>query len=90
MSNPFEQFQNDIIRIVSKANNTTSRNVKANVIKDSINVYDLEIDIVEGDTIERDLPNGRIEKYQVVRSDFKQKLLVIPAHYTLTVRKILS
>lgn len=88
MSNPFEVFENDVIKVVSKANDSISKEINAIVAKDTITINSDEVDVVEGDRIERYLPNGRVEKYEVVRSDFKAKFMTIPASYTLKVRKI--
>lgn len=87
MPNPFEQFHNDIIRIISKNGSHTSIDLKANVTPGTINIYDVDIDIVEGDIVERDLPKGRIETYEVIEANYKQKFSAFPAHYNLKVRK---
>jgi hypothetical protein len=87
MSNPFQQFQTDTIRVISKASGNVSADLKAHVTKDTINLYDLSVDVTEGDIIERDLPNNRTEKYEVLIADYKNAFSVIPAHYILNVRK---
>ena len=85
--NPFEQFQTDIIRIISKDGSNISANLKAHVTSETISLYDLSVDILEGDFIERDLPNNRVERYEIHEANYHDKFHVIPAHYTLKVRK---
>lgn len=87
MGNPFEQFQTDTIRIISKDGNNTSANLKAHVTPVKISLYDLSVDIFEGDFVERDLPNNRAERYEILEANYHDKFQVIPAHYILKVRK---
>jgi hypothetical protein len=85
--NPFEQFQTDIIRVISKDTGDVSSNLKAHVTPGTINTYDLSAEIIEGDFIERDLPNNRKENYLVLEANYHDKFQIIPAHYVLKVRK---
>jgi hypothetical protein len=85
--NPFEQFQTDIIRVISKETGNVSSDLKAHVTPGTINTYDLSAEIIEGDFIERDLPNNRKESYLVLEANYHDKFAVIPAHYVLKVRK---
>jgi len=85
--NPFEQFQTDTIRIISKDGSNTSADLKAHVTPGTIGLYDLSVDVLEGDFVERDLPNNRTERYQIFEANYHDKFSVIPAHYILKVRK---
>ena len=90
MSNPFAQFQNDTIRIISKDRKTISDNLKAHVTPGLINLYQTDIDVTDGDFIERDLPNNRTELFEILESNYHEKFNVIDAHYTFKVKKTTS
>ena len=50
-------------------------------------VYDKSLDASEGDAIERLLPNGKLEGYEIVHVHFSQGLHEIPPSFDLEVRK---
>ena len=55
--------------------------------KDKFTVFDHTLDVSEGDTVERSLPNGKTERYDIIHVHFSQGLQQIPPSYGLQVRK---
>lgn len=88
MGNPFEMFQTDLIKIIKKHSNQATEELKASVNADEITLFRTDVDVEEGDIIERNLPNNKIERYEIVEIIFQQALDVIPGHYVFRVRKV--
>lgn len=61
--------------------------IKAAVTPGLITMADASLPIEEGDTIERVLPNGITERYNVVDTGFHAQFHSIPAHYQTRVEK---
>ncbi len=62
--------------------------IKCVVAPDTIVIDDEKLQLEEGDLLERDLPNGLVETYQVLDSGFHQGRGGIPSHYQASVRKL--
>jgi hypothetical protein len=71
MFNPFESTQKDTIRIVR--NGIKSITYKCHVTPNKITLYDATVDVVDGDLLERDLPNGKMELYEISEANFVQE-----------------
>ena len=76
---------NDKIRVVKK-DGTRSEELKALVTPDIIFCCRVDVVVEAGDTIERYLSNGAVEKYVVIKPCFYEKFGSIPAHYQMRVR----
>ena len=61
--------------------------IKALVQRNKISIDDASIPVEEGDTYERRLPNGVLERYTVLDAGYYQKVGGINAHYQSEVRK---
>lgn len=83
----FKQFNNENVTLV-KANGERHEDIEASVQSDMIFIDDASLPIEEDDTIIRNLPNGLVEKYEVLDSGFHEKFSSIPAHYQVKVKKL--
>jgi hypothetical protein len=52
-----------------------------------VTIFDGSIDVDEGDTVMRELPNGKAETYTILEVHFSPGLHQIPPHYDLKIRK---
>jgi len=50
-------------------------------------VFDNTLDISEGDLIDRPLPNGKAERYDIIEVNYTTEFHGIPGHVDMTVRK---
>ncbi len=83
--NPFESLQNDTVWLVKKDGRrlgpyNTSMGPKASI-------FEPNLDVDEGDHLERILPNEKVEVHHVTECSFSQGLGSIGPHWTLTLRK---
>lgn len=76
----------DVVTLV-KADGRRFDKLQASVQTDLIITRDPNIPIEEGDTLERPLPNGIIERYTVLDAGFHQGIAGIKPHYQSQVRK---
>lgn len=79
----------DIIAVL-KPDGTRYDNLKAAVSRDSIIFDDVRVPLEEGDHVERKLPGGRSELYEVLETGFNKGLHGIPDFYNARVRKATS
>lgn len=84
--NPFEDLCTDTIYIRHQDQRATGP-LKASFGKGKFTVFDETLDVSEGDLIERPLPNGKAERYDIVDVEFSQGLHDIPPSYSLQVHK---
>lgn len=84
--NPFEIFIKESILFHHK-NGSATGPFKAIFSKDKFTVFDLSLDTSEGDTLDRTLPTGKHERYDVIHVAFQQGLEEIPASIDIKVRK---
>jgi hypothetical protein len=84
---PFSQLMRDSV-IVRKKDGATSGPHKCSVQGNKIYIMDASVDVEEGDSVERELPNGKIESYTVLEAEFTKGLHAIPDSWQLHVRKI--
>ena len=75
--NPFDKLLGDAVRI-RKKDGTLSRPYKCNVQPNQIRIMESVIDVEEGDSVERELPNGKIETYAVLEAQFSKGQHSIP------------
>lgn len=54
---------------------------------DKCTIFDKTLDVDHGDTIARPLPNGKEERYTVLRADFREDFHSIPGGYDLKLQK---
>jgi hypothetical protein len=89
MRNPFQQFQIESIRIISNDGSKTTDTLKASIdLKNNkITLYNIDIDAITGDFIERDLPNNQIERYEILDISFTEKFMTFPAHFIFKIKK---
>ena len=83
----FEGMMNDEIRVVKK-DGTRSEVLKAFVTSDKIISFRADVVVEAGDTIERYLSNGAIEKYVVIKPCLYEKQGSFDAHYQMRVRDL--
>jgi hypothetical protein len=84
--NPFANLCNEEIHIRHK-DGRQSGPLKVVFGKGTFTIFDGSLDVSEGDCVDRPLPNGKAERYDVVRVEYTHKFHSIPAHIDLTVRK---
>jgi hypothetical protein len=86
---PFSGMMNDIISVV-KPDGRRFDNIKSVVSKDTIVFDDVKVPLEEGDFIERRLPSGMTEIYEVIDRGYFTGMHGIPNHYQTKVRKTTS
>jgi hypothetical protein len=84
--NPFDMLCNDTIYIHHQDGRVTGPH-KSALSKDKFTVFDATLDVTEGDLIERPLPNGKAERYDIIHVHFSKGLLDIPPSYDFQVHK---
>lgn len=84
--NAFRQLMKDIVTVV-KQDGTRFEEVAASVGKNQISIMDTTVAIEDGDTIERQIPGGIVERYTVLDAGYHNALHSIPARYVMDVRK---
>ncbi len=82
----FNRLCNEEIHIRHK-DGRVSGPLKAVFGKGKFTVFDGTLDVNEGDLIDRPLPNGKAERYDVLEVNFTHKFHSIPAHIDMEVRK---
>lgn len=50
-------------------------------------IFEVDLDVDEGDHLERPLPNGKVEIHRIVECDYSRGLPGIGPHWSLTLRK---
>ena len=84
--NDFEELCNETIHI-KHADGRETGPYKATFHESKFTVYDGTLDVVGGDLIDRPLPNGKAERYNVSHVDYTHEFHEIPATTQMTVRK---
>ena len=82
----FDEMANESITI-TKSDGTRNGPYKASFSKNIMRVFGQEIDADDGDSVERPLPNGKIEYYTIEESTFIRGKSVMPDNWKLIVRK---
>ena len=75
--NPFDELCKDTIVIRHQDGRTTGP-LKAAFSSDTFRTLDDQLDVSEGDLIDRPLPNGEAERYDIAHVKFSQGLDTIP------------
>src|SRR3984893_13988756 len=83
---PFIELCNEQIHIQHKDGRQTGP-LRAVFAKNAFTVFDGSLDVTEGDCIDRPLPNGKAERYDIVEVNFTHKFHELPAHVDMKVRK---
>ncbi len=84
--NPFDELLRDSVSI-RKKDGTLSGPYQCKVQPDKIDIMEAVLDVEEGDSVERKLPNGKTETYAVLEAQFSKGLHMIPDSWILHVRK---
>lgn len=84
--NPFSSLCNEKIYIRHQDGRSTGP-LKTLFEDGKFTVFDPDLDVLEGDLLERPLPNGKAEQYDIVHVHFNPKYHGIPPSYHLQVRK---
>lgn len=79
-------FPTDKVKLI-KSSGEEIFNIDALVDKDKIFIDDGKLLIEEGDIIQRKLPNGLVEDFEVLNRGFYKGMGSIPDHYQTEVRK---
>ena len=82
----FDSLMRDKVTLVKKDGNRFE-NIRASVQRDKIFTNDPAIPIEEGDVFERTLPNGIVERYDILDAGFMQGPEATRPHYQSVVRK---
>ena len=83
-------FPKSNISIINRDGEVLYQNIKA-VFADNIFVIeDIKLIFEEGDIIEKMLPNGNSERYEILETGFTDGLSTIPAHFQTKVRKVIK
>jgi hypothetical protein len=85
----FDDMMNDVISVLKPDGRRFDR-LKSVVERDAIIFDDVNVPLEEGDHIERQLPGGRTELYEVLDSGFNRGGGGIPDFYHAKVRKTTS
>jgi hypothetical protein len=86
MSNPFQGMLTDIVSIL-KADGTENGPHECAITASSCTIMDDSIDVDEGDSALRTLPNGKVETYKVLHVEYSARFHGIPAACKLTIEK---
>jgi hypothetical protein len=81
-----EHFMKDRVALIKK-DGRRFEGIKASVQRDKIFTGDTKIPIEEGDTFERTLPSGVVERYTVLDAGFYEGIGGIKSHYQSVVTK---
>ena len=81
-----DSLMRDLVTLIKK-DGRRFQNIRASVQRDKIFTNNPAIPIEEGDTFERKLPNGIVERYNILDAGFMQGLSGIQSHYQSIVRK---
>ena len=82
----FDDLMNDIV-MIRKPDGSSNGPHKCSVQGTDIYIMDATVDVDDGDTVERELPNSKIETYSVLEAEFTKGLDSIPDSWHLHVRK---
>ncbi|MBM6830031.1 hypothetical protein H9X85_10690 [Anaerotignum lactatifermentans] len=82
----FSAFPNEKVKIV-KRDSSIIENIDAVIDSKKIFIENTEIDIEEGDIVERDLPSGSVEQFLVIDRGFHKGSYGIPDHYQIKYRR---
>ena len=86
MNNPFEELCNEKI-VIERKDKERLGPFKAAFGKGQFTVWDGSIEVDDGDFIDRPLPNGKAERYDIVEVHYSHQFHDIPAHVDMKVRK---
>lgn len=86
MGNPFKSMARDTVQLI-KENGEVYTDIKADVQKNKIFIFDNTLPIEEGDRLVRKLSNSLEESYIVVDRGYFEKFHSIDAHYQCDVQK---
>ena len=82
-----EMLTNDPL-ILRKADGTV-RKFQGRITSGKLMTFDSTLPCVEGDTVERELPNGQLDRFEILDTGFHQGLPPdIGPHYQMKIRKI--
>jgi hypothetical protein len=84
--NLFSELCNDTIYIRHGDGRATGP-LQSAFSQNNFTIFDPTLDVSEGDIVERPLPNGKAERYDVVHVHYSQGVHMIPPSYDLQVRK---
>ena len=77
-----EKFLNEDVSIVGAAGTPRVR-VRALIQGDEVLTTDVEKVVMPGFTVERALPSGQLEVFDILEVQFVQRLASVPAHYRI-------
>jgi len=87
MENPFADLERDIFRLL-KQDGSRIKNLRTTGFHEGqVIFFQTDIDFEEGDTLERDLPHGRMERYLAEGIRYSSGIEDVPPHYVLSVRE---
>ena len=79
-------FPRERVRLI-KQDSSIIENIEALIQTEHFLIEETTVKIEEGDTFERTLPKGEVEKYTVINRGFCIGTSGIPAHYQVSVQK---
>lgn len=82
----FKDFCNDKIYILKQDGSETGPH-DSTFGDGKFVIFDESIDVDEGDFVDRPLPNGKRERFDIIEVKFANKFHDIPGHFDLEVRK---
>jgi len=87
MENPFADLERDIFRLVKQGGSRVENLRSTGVHEGQVVFFRTDIDFEKGDTLERDLPHGRMERYLVEGVRYSSGFEDVPPHYALSVHE---
>lgn len=85
--NPFDKMLTSIINI-EKPDGKQFNNIKAKISSENILIHDVKLPIKNGDIISRKLPNGNIEKFEIIDFNYHEGLKKIPPSFRIQYKKL--
>ena len=87
--NPFRSFPTEAAP-VEKTDGATAGPYEFIFAGDKLVTWDVNADLNEGDTILRNLPNGKTQRLEVKEVTFNQQVSRIPAHFLIVPSRMIG
>lgn len=87
MINPFDDFPSEKLRLC-KMSGEVIEDIETLFDPDELQIQDISLNIEEGDVFERALPNGKVERYEVIQCDYFAGTPDFPPVYDCKTRKL--
>ncbi|BDP41021.1 hypothetical protein DAETH_09900 [Deinococcus aetherius] len=88
MINPFAEFERESLKLLKQDGTVVEGLRTTGISKGKVIFFREDVDFQEGDMLERRLPSGRVETFQIDDVEYVAALDVVPGHYTLRITNV--